>query len=154
MFSEGCCEFVKNDPEKELEHGQRYVHDIIGNLNAGMDTWFDWNLYLDEKGGPNHVSNFCSAPIMLDGEGGYEKKASFSYIGHISRFILPGAKRIGWTKYTDRLEVTAFENPDGSLAAVFLNRTAEDLPVNIRLEGNVGRFVLPAQSIATAVIGE
>ena len=151
MLTECCCEFV-NDPEKELEHGQRYAHDILGNLNAGMDTWFDWNLYLDEHGGPNHVSNFCSAPIMLDGEGGFVKKASYDYIGHFSRHIAPGAVRIGWTKYTGELEVTAFRNPNGKIIAVFLNRTDKELPVNIRLEGNVGKFVLPAASIATAVI--
>ncbi|MBR6404944.1 MAG: glycoside hydrolase [Lachnospiraceae bacterium] len=154
MFSEGCCGFVKDEPETELQHAESYVHDIIGNLNAGMDTWFDWNLYLDEQGGPNHVSNFCSAPIMYDGKDGFEKKASYTYIGHVTKYIAPGAKRIGWTKYTDKLEVTAFENPSGKLIAVFLNRTGEELPVNIRYEGNVAKFVLPARAIATAVIGE
>ena len=152
MFAEGCCNFV-NDPAEELVNAQHYAHDIIGNLNVGMDTWFDWNLYLDEKGGPNHVGNYCSSPIMLDGKGGFRTNASYEYIRQISRYILPGAKRIGWTKYTDKLEVTAFENPDGTIAAVFLNRGKEDLPVNIRLEGNVGRFTLAAESIATAVIG-
>ncbi len=152
MLTEECCGFT-TDKETELAHGESYAHDIIGNLNAGMDTWFDWNLYLDEKGGPNHVSNFCSAPVMLDGKGGYEKKASYEFIGHFSKHIAPGAVRIGWTKYTDKLEVTAFKNPSGKIAAVFLNRTKEELPVNIRLEGNVAKFVLPADTIATAVIG-
>ena len=153
MFTEGCCAFTKDDPETELSQAESYAHDLIGNLNAGMDTWFDWNLYLDEKGGPNHVGNFCSAPMMYDGKGGFVKKPSYFYIGHFSRHIAPGAKRIGFTKYTDRLEVTAFENPDGRIAAVFLNRTEKDLPVNIRCEGNVAKFTLSARSIATAVIG-
>ena len=91
---------------------------------------------------------------MYDGKDGFEKKASYTYIGHVTKYIAPGAKRIGWTKYTDKLEVTAFENPSGKLIAVFLNRTGEELPVNIRYEGNVAKFVLPARAIATAVIGE
>ncbi|MBR6321571.1 MAG: glycoside hydrolase [Lachnospiraceae bacterium] len=153
MLTEECCEFT-DDPAEELVHGQRYAHDMIGNLNAGMDTWFDWNLYLDETGGPNHVGNFCSAPVMLDGEGGFETKASYDYIGHFSRHIAPGAKRIGWTKYTDAFDMTAFKNPSGKIIAVFLNRQKEALPINIRLEGNVAKFTLPAESIATAVIRE
>lgn len=152
MFSEGCCDFVKDDPDTELLHAERYAHDIIGNLNAGMDSWYDWNLYLDEVGGPNHVGNYCSSPIMLDGEGGYEKKASYDYIGHFTRYLTPGSKRIGFSKYTKDLEVTAFKDLSGKIIVVFLNTTDQVLPVNLRLKGYVGKFSVPARSITTAVI--
>ena len=151
MFSEGCCAFVKDDPAAELSHAESYAHDIIGNLNAGMDTWFDWNLYLDEKGGPNHVGNFCSAPLMLDGKGGCKRNPSYYYIRQFSRFIQPGAVRIGYSKYTDKLDVTAFQNPDGKLVCVLLNREAEEKTVNFRLNGLTAALTLAPRSISTVV---
>lgn len=42
---------------------------MIGNLNEGMNTFFDWNLILDQEGGPNHVKNFCDAPYLRLGDG-------------------------------------------------------------------------------------
>lgn len=41
-----------------------YAHDIMGNLNAGAVGWIDWNMLLDDTGGPNHVGNVCDAPMM------------------------------------------------------------------------------------------
>jgi len=152
MFTEGCCEFAADDANAHLDHAMRYAHDMIGNLNAGMDTWFDWNMFLDEKGGPNHVGNFCSAPVMLDGKGGYQKNPSFEYIRLIGSSIEPGAVRIGCTKYTDRLDVTAFRNPDGSIVCVILNRGEEDLPVNVRIDGTIGQTCAEALSLSVVRI--
>ena len=148
MFSEGCCEFIPAGDPRELPQAQKYAHDMISCLNAGMDAWFDWNLYLDEKGGPNHVGNFCSAPVMLDGRGGFEERAAYAYIRQITEFIRPGAVRIGFSRYTDQLDVTAFRNPDGRLVCVLLNRSDAEKKVNLRLSGAVGSFTVPALAIS------
>ena len=152
MFSEGCCEYIPSGDVRELPQGQKYAHDMICCLNAGMDAWFDWNLYLDEKGGPNHVGNYCSAPIMLDGHGGYEKRAAYSYIRQITENIRPGAVRIGFSRYTDRLDVTAFRNPDGRIVCVILNRGETERKVNLRMQGFVGSFDIPGGAITAAVV--
>ena len=65
MLSEACIEFSKYSAEDNLANAQKYAHDIIGNLNEGMSVFLDWNLVLDELGGPNHVKNFCDAPISV-----------------------------------------------------------------------------------------
>lgn len=154
IFSEGCVEYSNFDAGDTLGHAQMYAHDIIGNLNAGMQLFLDWNILLDERGGPNHVGNFCSAPIMCHtGEDRVILNPSYDFIGHFSRNIQPGAVRIGCSTYTDRLEATAFENPNGSFAAVLLNRTEQELPVNLRLCGKLSGFTLPANSIASLNIG-
>ena len=76
------------------------------------------------------------------------------YIGQFSRFIRPGAVRLGASVWTAGVEVTAFENPDGSRAAVLLNRTDRDLPVCLTQDGAEGYPVLlAAHSIATACWG-
>lgn len=152
IFSEGCVEYSRFDAD-QLKNAQMYAHDIMGNLNAGMTAFIDWNIFLDEKGGPNHVGNFCDAPIMIDTEKGeYKINLSFDYIGHFSRYIRKGAKRIALSKYTDKLEITAFKNTDGSIAVVILNRQDTDLPVILYHKGEFIKFTSEKQSIATAIL--
>ncbi len=152
IFTEGCVEYSRFDAG-QLRNAQMYAHDIIGNLNAGMTAFIDWNILLDEKGGPNHVGNFCDAPVMVNTEdGSYEEKLSFHYIRHFSRYIDREAKRVALTKYTDRLEMTAFKNPDGTTVLVILNKQEEDMPVSIRIRGLNSEFQVPKSSIVTAVI--
>jgi len=152
IFTEGCVEYSRFGTD-QLKNAQMYAHDILGNLNGGMTGSIDWNIFLDEKGGPNHVGNFCDAPIMVNTQTGeMEVKLSFDYIGHFSKYIQPGAKRIGLSKYTSDLEVTAFKNPEGTLAVVLLNRTEKKLPVVIRLNGEIIEFELPENAIATGLI--
>jgi glucosylceramidase len=79
-------------------------------------------------------------------------KLSYDYIGHFSRYIKPGAKRIGFTKYTDQLEMTAFKNEDHSIVLVMLNREAGELPVTVELGDKAFSMRLTGESIMTIVI--
>ena len=153
VFTEGCVEYSRFQAENQLANAQMYAHDILGNINAGMNIWIDWNILLDGRGGPNHVGNFCDAPILYDIQTQLlTKNLSYTYIGHFSRYIQPGARRIGVTSYTDHLEVTALQNPDQSLTAVFLNRTQREIPAVIRLQGEYARILVAPQSIATVIL--
>ncbi|MGB8452499.1 MAG: glycoside hydrolase family 30 beta sandwich domain-containing protein [Anaerocolumna sp.] len=152
IFTEGCVEYSRFDAG-QLNNAQMYAHDIIGNMNAGMTGYIDWNILLDEKGGPNHVGNFCDAPIMINTQNdSFEQKLSFDYIGHFSKYIEKDAKRIAFTKYTDKLEITALKNPDGFIVLVALNRTEQDLPVSVRLEGKTVEFPVPQNTIITGLL--
>ncbi len=154
ILSECCCLYVPSNSPEVWAHARKYAHDIIGNLNAGMDTWFDWNLFLDEQGGQNHVGNYCSSPIMLDGNGGYEKRAPYYYIRQISGFIQPGAVRVGYSRYTDRIDVTAFRNPDGTIVGILLNCGDSEEQINLRIKGYVGELKLAPGGIASVLIQE
>ncbi len=153
VFSEGCVEHGCG-VTGQLAGAQRYAHDIIGDLNAGAHAFIDWNLALDARGGPNHVGNYCDAPVMCDLDAGTaETRLSYRYIGHFSRYLKPGAVRVGKTVYTAELEACAFENPDRSLACVVLNRGVRELPFALRLDDRVCRLSAPAGSIHTVLIG-
>jgi hypothetical protein len=133
FFTEGCVEYSRFADSGEIYKAEMYAHDILGNLNAGINASLDWNLLLDEKGGPNHVGNFCAAPIMCaPGEDSYEKRLTYYYIGHFSRYIKEGAVKIGTSRYTDGIEVTAFLNPDGERVAVILNKSEKEVPYTLR----------------------
>jgi glucosylceramidase len=148
FFSEGCQEGGVH--LGSWNTGERYGHDIIGNLNNWMSSWTDWNIVLDEQGGPNHVGNFCDAPIIgdtLKDEVIYE--SSFYYIGHFSKYIRPGAVRVGSSRYTDKFETTAFRNTDGTFAVVVLNRTDSELPYTLHFRDQLAEHAIPAHAIQT-----
>jgi glucosylceramidase len=152
IFSEGCIEYSRFD-KNQLANAQMYAHDILGNLCAGMNGFLDWNIALNEAGGPNHVGNYCEAPVICDSAAGTtEYRLSFRYISHFSRFIQPGARRVATTNFSDRLEVAAFQNPDGTLAVIFLNRTHDKFSVALRLDGRILPVELKESSIATVII--
>ena len=150
-FSEGCVEYSRFDGMTTLQKAEMYAHDILGNLNAGLSGSLDWNLLLDAKGGPNHVGNFCEAPVMLNEDGSdFTIQTEYYYIGQFSRFIRPGAVRLGVSRWSADVEATAFENPDGSRVMVMLNRTETALPVSVTWDGETGfGLVLEPHSIAT-----
>lgn len=153
ILSEACIEFRLYDGTDPLLHAKKYAHDMIGNLNAGMNAFYDWNLLLDEQGGPNHVNNFCDSPYRFDTrEKQLHRQATADYIWHFSHFIQPGAVQVGVTRYTQSVEVVCVKNPNGNLVAVLMNPGKQALPVVLRLQGYQAEVTLPAESISTAVI--
>lgn len=152
ILSEACIEYGKFAADDYLRNAQKYAHDMIGNLNHGMNGFFDWNLILDEQGGPNHVGNFCDAPFLFDTRSKKLIEGNIAgYLWHFTHFIEPGSVRIGTTRYTDKLEVTAFEK-NGQIVFVLLNRTEQQLPAAIRLNDACIRITIPPMAITTSVI--
>lgn len=150
MFTEGCHE--GGVQIGSWKSGERYAHDIIGNLNNGMEGWTDWNIVLDEQGGPNHVGNFCDAPIIADTKSdSLTFQSSYYYIGHFSKYIRPGAIRVACSKYTEALQTTAFKNPNGELVVVVLNRTDDGHPYVLRNNEQIAEGSIPAHSIQTLI---
>ena len=153
IHTEGCTGFSHFLKEDEVQNGEIYAHDMIGNLNSGINGWIDWNLILDNKGGPNHKRNYCNAPIMLQKDNSeYVKNLTYYYIGHFSKFIKPGAKRIGFSKFTSKIEVTAFKNVDGSIVVVLLNCNEKNQEFNLHLNGEIFHDNLDGHAILTFVI--
>ena len=150
LFTEGCQEGGVRLGAWDL--GERYAHDIIGDLNNWTVGWVDWNMVLDERGGPNHVDNLCDAPVIADTtRNDVYYQSSFYYMGHFSKYIRPGAVRIASSATNDALEVTAFQNPDHSIAVVVMNRTDEEINFNLKASGKVAVSSSPAHSIMTMV---
>ena len=150
VFSEGCLEHgVKQD---QVMAAEKYAHDIIGNLAHGLAAFIDWNIVLNENGGPNHAENFCDAPVICNTkEGTYEVKLPYYYLGHFSRFIPRGSRRIAVSSYTDKLEVVGFETPEGERVLVVLNRTDASVPYIIRENGMLCEIMIEPHSIQSAI---
>lgn len=153
ILSEACIEYRLYGAETILQNAQKYAHEMIGNFKEGLCAFYDWNLLLNEDGGPNHVGNYCESPYMYkQNEYRLLRNISADYIWHFSHFIKPSAVRIGSSVYTDKLESAAFRNTDGSIIVVLLNQTEKDIPVYIRTEEQCALVIAKAESMNTGVI--
>jgi len=131
----------------------RYARDMIGTLNNWVDGWIDWNMVLDRQGGPNWAKNWCVAPVIVDPDADEVYFTPLYYtMSHFSRFIRPGATRIGFTNTDDDLMVTAAENPDGSIAVVLFNPTDAAMGIVLNLGDTQHEFIISEKAIQTVVI--
>ena len=96
-------------------------------------------MLLDENNGPYHnrEGRGCSAdaPVYyIKEKNEIHYRLSYYYIGHYSKFVLPGAKVISSSSYDSNLETVAFKNPDGTIVCVALNRTEYQMPCMVVLD--------------------
>ena len=153
IFTEGCQEKFNLDSVYNWSLGEKYGYSMINDFNNGTVAWTDWNVLLDEKGGPNHVGNFCFAPVHADTRTGkliYTN--AYYYIGHFSKFIKAGAKRIAASTNRTQLQTTAFANPDGSIVVVVMNTMDKKLPYYVWMKGQVASAESLPHSITTLII--
>ena len=153
LFTEGCAESFKSDRMSSWDLGERYGRSMINDFNNGSVGWTDWNILLDENGGPNHVGNFCFAPMhanVQNGELMYTN--SYFYIGHFSKFIRPGAKRVQSASSRSPLLTTSFKNADGSLVTVVMNQTDQKITYNYCIGGTAAVIMILPHAIQTLVL--
>jgi len=152
LVTEACNYPWSFEKLTEWPWGENYGKSMINDFNNGAVGWTDWNILLDETGGPNHVENFCYAPVHGDTRSGQlHYMNSYYYIGHFSKFIRPGAKRIASSAMTDDLLTTAFRNNDGSIVVVVMNSTDKEQPFFLWCHGQAAKANSPAHSIQTLV---
>ncbi len=152
MLTEACAYPFKLDQLHEWRLGERYGRSMIHDFNNGSVGWTDWNILLDETGGPNHVGNFCFAPVhAITQTGELIYTNAFYYIGHFSKFVRPGAKRISAAPSRSPLQTTAFINKDGKVAVIVMNQTSEKIDYNLWIAGEAAEITSLPHSIATLV---
>ena len=152
IFTEGCVDSFNAEKLNEWKFGEQYGRSMINDFNNGTVGWTDWNVLLDERGGPNHVANFCFAPVHANTKTGeLTYLSSYYYIGHFSKFVRPGAKRIASSPSRSPLLSTAFVNPDGKVSVVVMNRTEQKIAYYLWLDGNAAEVESLPHSIQTLV---
>ncbi len=151
--TEGCTGYSNFKPQDELFNAELYASEIIGDFNSGANAFVDWNLVLDYNGGPNHQKNYCNAPIMINKDGSdYIKTPSFYYLSQFCKYIKPGAKKIAFSRYTERLDVSAFQNPDNSVVIVILNRNDFNMEYNLCYQNHFIHDNMDSHAIVTFVL--
>lgn len=144
----------KFDPARlqDWANGERYGSEIMADLNAGAAGWIDWNMLLDSRGGPNHVGNYCFALLHASDDGQLIYTPSYAYMGHFTRYIKPGARRVGATTSRSTLDTVAFRNGDGKLAVVVMNRLDAAQRYRLMIDGVETPVEIPARAIQTVLL--
>jgi glucosylceramidase len=133
----------------------RYARNIIVSLDHGMAGWIDWNVVLDRRGGPNHVGNFCGAPIMIDTETGYVYYTPIYHVlAQFSRTIRPGDKTVATNRRldgldSDALHASAAVNDDGLLSVQLLNTTKKPIRFGLQIGAQFADVEIPANAVQT-----
>jgi len=133
----------------------RYTRNIIVSLDHWVSGWVDWNIVLDQDGGPNHVGNFCGAPIMIDTA---TREVYYTPIFHVlaqfSRTIRPGdqvvqTRRVLGGLDSDDLHACATVNGDGLLSVQVLNTTKKDIQYKLQIGDRFADITIPGNSVQT-----
>ena len=153
IFTEGCAESFNFDKMDDWKWGETYGRSMINDFNNGTVGWTDWNILLDETGGPNHVQNLCFAPVHANTKTGeIYYLNSYYYIGHFSKFIRPGAKRIISSTSRGQLLTTAFLNTDGKIAVIVMNQSSEKISYRLWIAGQAAETSSLPHSIQTLIV--
>ncbi len=131
----------------------RYAADIIGCLNNWVDGWIDWNMVLDTHGGPNWFKNWCVAPVIVNPETDEVYFTPLYYVmSHFSKFMRPGAVKIGCKINDKELLTTAVKNPDGTIVVVLFNPTENSRNIEIKINNITKLISINAKALQTVVI--
>jgi len=152
IFTEGCVERFSPERFQFWQNGERYGRSMINDFNSGTVAWTDWNILLDETGGPNHVGNFCFAPIHYDVK---TKQIiytpSYYYIGHFSKFIRPNAKRVSTSPSRSALLATSFLNENGKMVTIVMNQTDQKITYDLYVGNQKASLSILPHAIQTLV---
>ncbi len=160
------CGIINNDAHAVAEN---YGKELCGDFNNFTAAFCDWNILLNEFGGPFHNRDRklgvndtlvyenkgigCYAPVLYDS---VKKELIYTpiyyYVGHFSKYVKRGAHRIATTKFSDNIAVCAFENPNGEIVLVIENLSANELPAVVRYNDTCTSVPMPAHSIATVIL--
>ena len=156
FFTEGCIELLnlnKDDPKSAsgtMQNALRYAKNYIMDSLNYSEAFIDWNLLLNEHGGPNHVGNYCEALIMFDKDlNKLIYNPSYYVVKHFAHFIKKGAKRIKIENESDIL-ATSYLNPNNEVV-VILSNEKEATSLTLEIKNQKVLVELPAYSITTII---
>ena len=152
LFTEGCAEAFDSEKLQFWPNAERYGNSMINDFNSGVVGWTDWNILLDERGGPNHVQNFCFAPIHANTKTGeLIYTPTYYYIGHFSKFIKPGALRVSTTTSRTAIESTSFKNKNGKMVTVVMNKTGTKMGYKLIVGGSETYLEIEPRAMQTII---
>jgi glucosylceramidase len=133
----------------------RYARNIIVSLDHWLEGWIDWNIVLDKHGGPNHVGNFCGAPIMIDTETGEVYYTPIYYVlAQFSKTIRPGDTALQVNQQLegldkDALHASAAINDNGLVSVQLLNTTKAPINYSLQIGSQYAQVSIAANAVQT-----
>ncbi|MGL1902417.1 MAG: hypothetical protein OCC49_09795 [Fibrobacterales bacterium] len=151
-----------------VEPMYRYGRDIIHSFNHWVTGWVDWNIVLNEQGGPNWAANWCASPITITNSGDVRYNPTFYLFRHFSKYIRPGSYIIDVKTNNnsstmdngaqnnisgdDHLEVTAAITPNGEVVVVILNDEDDATDYSVNIAGKSYEGSIQGHAVQTLLI--
>lgn len=148
-------EGVKSEDHPIYTPVHRYARNIIVSIDHWLKGWIDWNIVLDQNGGPNHVGNYCGAPIMINTESKQVYYTPIYYVlAQLSRTIRPGDQAVQTYKTLNGLENDALHacatlNKNNVLSVQILNTTKEKVTCKLQIKEQFAEINIEANSLQT-----
>jgi glucosylceramidase len=127
----------------------------IGTTRNWAKSVVNWNIALDSTGGP-HLGGCgtCTGMLTVHPDGSVSRDAEYFTIGHLAKFVRPGAVRIastsfGTTGWNGQIMDVAFRNPDGSTALVVHNENDDPRTFAVAVGDRSFEYTLPGGALAT-----
>jgi glucosylceramidase len=128
---------------------------VMGTTRNWARSAVNWNIALDSTGGP-HLGGCgtCTGLVTALPDGSVRTDAEYYTIGHLSKFVRPGARRIastsfGTTGWNGQIMDVAFRNPDGSTALVVHNENDDPRSFAVNVGDRTFEYTLPGGALAT-----
>ena len=118
---------------------------VLGVTRNWGKTVVNWNLALDPAGGPhNGGCDTCTGVVTVGPGQTVTRNAEYYTLGHLARFVRPGAVRIastsfGTTGWNGQIMDVAFRNRDGSTALVVHNENDDPRSFAVAQGGSIVR---------------
>jgi len=147
-------------PNRDYADGDFWGTQIFRDLESGTSAWIYWNMILDEKGGPWSISPVHGNPdpnvqhpvVIIDRQ---KKEVTYTglyyYLAHFSKFVRPGAVRVGATGSVSGVRCLAFQSKDGGMVAEVMNSRKQASSVKLNWHNQTVNLDLPALSITTCL---
>lgn len=149
---------VKSEDHPIYNPVHRYARNIIVSIDHWLRGWIDWNVVLDHNGGPNHVGNFCGAPVMINTDTKHVYYTPIYYIlAQFSKTIRPGdvAVKTSLTPYglgKDDLHVCATLSPEKVLSVQLLNTSQDKIDYKLQIIEQYAEISIEANAVQTIQI--
>lgn len=159
-FTECSGSHGPTDTDAQIFRGTMTWHArtiALGTTRNWAKSVANWNIALDSTGGPhNGRCDTCTGLVTVQPDGSVRTDAEYYTIGHLSKFVKPGAVRIestsfGTTGWNGQVMDVAFRNPDGSTALVVHNENDDPRSINVAVGGRTFAYDLPGGSLATFI---
>jgi glucosylceramidase len=157
-FTECSGSHGPNDTPPQIFRGTLTWHArnlVIGTTRNWAKSVVNWNIALDSQGGPhNGGCDTCTGLLTLQPDGSVTTDAEYYTIGHLAKFVRPGAVRIastsfGTTGWNGQIMDVAFRNPDGSTALVVHNENDAPRTFTVAVGDQSVDYTLPGGALAT-----
>lgn len=133
----------------DWRRGETYGTDIMGDLNNWSVGWVDWNILLNQQGGPNHLNNFCDAPLIADtGKQQVSYNVPYYYMGQFSKFLAPGSVRVASTCPAGGSCVSVL-TPEKRIVSIVLNTGNNDITFKLKYKTLAAKVTIPGHGIAS-----